>query len=589
MKSQQSSKQQIKPITQPFQPKIEQVKIEAIVPRLTNQEKLKQMIEKQSQDISNRRDVTYVVKKLKAKFKKQQLEEQLLHITMSQNAISKKEYDQKLQLIKEQQEIIEELLEQDNLLKQKLGIVSHLKTIENYHDRANNENKSETVKKEKKAKSFIKRIHIEKQQREQQMQKLQQDQQQKLEKEEKKRQKMEEEKQKEIELETKVKKQELKQKIQKQTEDRIKFKEETEKAIKVVKKQKPVYLVIEEKYKTEVEIPELEEKKQKLKELRDMFQPIKDLKINKHTKKYEATRKQMETEIKKQRNLSMKSLQEHMSRLKYQPHLSDEFDEMRKQIDEQHRIKEQRERIHEKVSNYAKFVKEVYWPKVSDDKRNELDQMKERIKTQKLQRSASWSQKVKQNHHYIPPGGRNTELGRYGMHDTMELTGDTRNHRTLGGSNSVLEVRSPNQIKSAKSKWGGGKNNNMSLDTLILHPTQNNYNSESLKNLGKSKDYLKDQRIQRDLDELEGKKKKQIGNDKMWNNFLSDQTISEYKKIEDIRRVAEMLESKAKMNEQYARNTADKHNSTINIEKSIAANEKYLEAIKVKLKVLDHL
>ena len=43
-----------------------------------------------------------------------------------------------------------------------MGIVSHLMNVENYHDRANNEDKTVTVKMERKAKSFIKRIHIEK-------------------------------------------------------------------------------------------------------------------------------------------------------------------------------------------------------------------------------------------------------------------------------------------------------------------------------------------------------------------------------------------------------------------------------------------
>ena len=128
----------------------------------------------------------------------------------------------------------------------------------------------------------------------------------------------------------------------------------------------------------------------------------------------------------------------------------------------------------------------------------------------------------------------------------------------------------------------------MSLDTLKLK-SPNAKNSDGMKNLGKSIDYLKDLRLQRDVEEHDGKRKKNMVDDKMWNNLLNDNSISEYKKIEGIRRMAEAIESKAKMNEQFARSTADKNNSTLNIEKNIAANEKYLEAIKVKLKVLDHL
>lgn len=74
--------------------------------------------------------------------------------------------DLKIQQIKEQQKLIEDFIEQDSLLKEKLGIVGHLKSVEDYHDRLTSEYKSETVKKEKKAKCFIKRIHIEKRERE---------------------------------------------------------------------------------------------------------------------------------------------------------------------------------------------------------------------------------------------------------------------------------------------------------------------------------------------------------------------------------------------------------------------------------------
>ena len=43
-------------------------------------------------------------------------------------------------------------------------------------------------------------------------------------------------------------------------------------------------------------------------------------------------------------------------------------------------MKEDKKRIQEKVGNYAKYVKEMYWPKVSDAKRQELQLLKESIK-----------------------------------------------------------------------------------------------------------------------------------------------------------------------------------------------------------------
>ena len=41
-------------------------------------------------------------------------------------------------------------------------------------------------------------------------------------------------------------------------------------------------------------------------------------------------------------------------------------------IEELDKIKEDKKKLVEKVGNYAKYVKEMYWPKVSDKKRQEL-------------------------------------------------------------------------------------------------------------------------------------------------------------------------------------------------------------------------
>ena len=42
-------------------------------------------------------------------------------------------------------------------------------------------------------------------------------------------------------------------------------------------------------------------------------------------------------------------------------------------------MKEERNKMHEKKSNYAKYVKEMYWPKVSARKQLELESIKEQL------------------------------------------------------------------------------------------------------------------------------------------------------------------------------------------------------------------
>ena len=53
-------------------------------------------------------------------------------------------------------------------------------------------------------------------------------------------------------------------------------------------------------------------------------------------------------------------------------------------------MRDNKVRVHEKVENYAKYVKEMYWPKVSELKKLELTEIieKERSKTMKKSNSA---------------------------------------------------------------------------------------------------------------------------------------------------------------------------------------------------------
>lgn len=41
----------------------------------------------------------------------------------------------------------------------------------------------------------------------------------------------------------------------------------------------------------------------------------------------------------------------------------------------------------DKVGNYAKYVKEMYWPKVSDKKKHELEEIKKGMKREKMRKS----------------------------------------------------------------------------------------------------------------------------------------------------------------------------------------------------------
>lgn len=57
-----------------------------------------------------------------------------------------------------------------------------------------------------------------------------------------------------------------------------------------------------------------------------------------------------------------------------------------KKVDEDQQ-NEERKKLKDKIGSYAKYVKEMYWPKVSEAKKLELEQIKESLTSQKVRRS----------------------------------------------------------------------------------------------------------------------------------------------------------------------------------------------------------
>ncbi len=62
--------------------------------------------------------------------------------------------------------------------------------------------------------------------------------------------------------------------------------------------------------------------------------------------------------------------------------------------------------------------------------------------------------------------------------------------------------------------------------------------------------------------------------------------MNEYEKLDAVRRRAEIMEEKARMDEMLIRNDKG-HSETV--DKTIAVNDMYIEAITAKLKILDQI
>ena len=59
-----------------------------------------------------------------------------------------------------------------------------------------------------------------------------------------------------------------------------------------------------------------------------------------------------------------------------------------KMAEDEERMYEEKKKMADKKQSYAKYVKEMYWPKVSTRKQLELEQFKEKLKSQNLRRAS---------------------------------------------------------------------------------------------------------------------------------------------------------------------------------------------------------
>jgi len=257
-----------------------------------------------------------------------------------------------------------------------------------YHERLGNYEQNGSPAKE--AKSFIRRITQEKEERERQKQEKARLMHEKLLREQEEAERRREEDKAMFEEQYRLKKAELKEKLKEKEEQRRRFRDDTAVAVKQVMRERPLYMVIEDKYRESIEMPDLEEKKKRLQDLRNFYKPITDMKIDKHQKDYDMVKRQMDSEIRRQREMSQKQIREHIARLKYRPHLTDYKDEARQQAIEQlEKQREDKRKAIDKVGNYAKYVKEMYWPKVSQKKREELSLNRDGLNGLKPKRSNS--------------------------------------------------------------------------------------------------------------------------------------------------------------------------------------------------------
>jgi len=212
------------------------------------------------------------------------------------------------------------------------------------------------------------------------------------------------------------------------------------------------------------------------------------------------------------------------------------------------------------MTNYAKIVKQMYWPKVSEAKHLELEQIKEGLMHRNVRKSV-----------HVPKTNRSTGAI---YHPNMP----NGEERQKSADPAILEEAAPSESQSIRRRrkplnWG-------LKATGASAPKEDLNNSE----VGKSVDYLKELRMKREEEERAGGRRRAVP-DSVWEKYMSDKGMTEFEKVEAVKKRAEMMEERARMDEELIRYTEGDRN----VDKAMAVNDMYIEAITAKLKILDKL
>jgi len=287
---------------------------------------------------------------------------------------------------------------------------------------------------------------------------------------------------------------------------------------------------IEERYAKDIVMPELEKKKKQLESIRKFHKPIKKEELDEHEKNYQ---EKIKVEREKQRMKREKWYADIgygvYDENRYKTKFYEKALEEGKNKAEKKRVNSQtRKRKQEKMNNYAKIVKEMHWPEVSEKKRKELQEMKELVENGSK------------------PKFRSPKL-------------NNKYNTSARGSSSSSDR--PQEIK--KPKWNFH-------NPMVPKPQPK---KEPIKI-----DWLGDRRAMR-----QDKEKEIMNNSQSWKAIATNATLDDQAKLQLLKAKTRMLEENAHRKEQMNKIRGSTMEGTVEV------NEMLIGAIESKLSLLDNI
>eukprot|EP00357_Protocruzia_adherens_P002870 CAMPEP_0115011188 /NCGR_PEP_ID=MMETSP0216-20121206/23822_1 /TAXON_ID=223996 /ORGANISM="Protocruzia adherens, Strain Boccale" /LENGTH=538 /DNA_ID=CAMNT_0002379665 /DNA_START=107 /DNA_END=1723 /DNA_ORIENTATION=+ len=337
---------------------------------------------------------------------------------------------------------------------------------------------------------------------------------------------------------------EKREKAKKEREERAKFREETLKS----KVQKPLFKQKESEMRRSIDasMPTLEKRKKDLAEKRAVFQPEELKKFAKddeeRLQKILAERRQKREEERRHPGEWKPS---NLASSYTQRVVAEEKEERQRQ-----RLREEMPKsLVEKRRNYSQLVKEMYSPKVDDNKRSEMEQIISSLKTKPRmpKKSDAHSRSVPQS------------------------LSSFRNETSEGDEEIVIEDGvKKKKVRSTRHKF---KKNPML-------PEEKKDRREAIK-----VDYLREIRDKRERDEKDGITKNY--NDMKWETDLENNHLSKEEKLAKIKQKTDLIEGKARRNEDLLKISKGVNEKDLKVSEEVS--DMYVESIKAKLALLDQL
>ena len=315
----------------------------------------------------------------------------------------------------------------------------------------------------------------------------------------------------------------------------------------------------------------------------------------------------------KKRADSIREQKEHFQKLPYKPNNDqDKIDEINEKKKIMVETKEKTKEKRDKIDNYAKYVREMYWPKVSVKKQLELEHVKNSLKVQPIRKS----QESLHEDPVLDENGNEIVLANPKKHLNYErpwrdAMSKKPNKGSMDRNNSYASLQPkglprspmPDGVYSNRSIQYDGPNTDVRGSNRLKsnrHGSVIDHVSSEMGSIDNRKpryanDYLSQMRMKRELKE-EGSPRKKTNNEMIINSYLKDKNLNEYEKMEAVKRKAVQMENRARMQEkliQYGSLGGDRDANdefyADNVEKTIQVNDMYIDAIQAKLRILDQI